>query len=46
MSKSISSLLNEVKIATQEYVADKVCAGQLSDAEMGIAMLKALESPI
>lgn len=46
MSKSISSLLNEVKIATQEYVADKVRAGQLSDAEMGIAMLKALESPI
>lgn len=46
MSKSISSLLNEVKIATQEYVADKVRAGQLSDAETGIAMLKALESPI
>lgn len=46
MSKSISSLLNEVKIATQKFVADKVCASQLSDAEMGIAMLKALESPI
>lgn len=46
MSKSISSLLNEVKIATQDYVATKVRAGQLTDAEMGIEMLKALESPI
>lgn len=46
MNESISSLLNEVKIATQDYVAAKVRAGQLSDAEMGIAMLKALESPI
>ena len=46
MNKHISSLLNEVKIATQEYVADKVRAGQLTDAEMGIEMLKALEPPI
>lgn len=46
MNKSISSLLNEVKIATQDYVAAKVRAGQLTDAEMGIEMLKVLESPI
>lgn len=46
MNESISSLLNEVKIATQDYVAAKVRAGQLTDAEMGIEMLKALESPI
>lgn len=46
MDKSISSLLNEVKIATQDYVSTKVRAGQLTDAEMGIEMLKALESPI
>ncbi len=46
MNKSISSLLNEVKIATQDYVAAKVRAGQLTDAETGIEMLKALESPI
>lgn len=46
MDKSISSLLNEVKIAAQDYVAAKVRAGQFSDAEMGIEMLKALESPI
>ena len=46
MNKSISSLLNEVKIATQEYVTAKVLAGQLTDAELGIDMLKALESPL
>ena len=46
MDESISSLLNEVKIATQDYVSAKVRAGQLTDAEMGIEMLKALESPI
>ena len=46
MDKSISSLLNEVKIATQEYVTAKVLAGQLTDAELGIDMLKALESPL
>lgn len=46
MNKSLSSLLNEVKIATQDYVAAKVRAGQLTDAETGIEMLKALESPI
>lgn len=46
MSKSISSLLNEVKSATQEYVTAKVLAGQLTDAELGIDMLKALESPL
>ena len=46
MDKRISSLLNEVKIATQNYVTAKVRAGQLGDAETGIEMLKALESPI
>lgn len=46
MDKRISSLLNEVKIATQNYVTAKVRAGQLSDAETGIEMLKSLESPI
>lgn len=46
MDKSISSLLNEVKIATQDYVTTKVRAGQLADAETGIEMLRALESPI
>lgn len=46
MNKSISSLLNEVRTATQDYVAAKVRAGQLTDAEMGIEILKALESPI
>lgn len=46
MGKSISSLLNEVKIATQEYVTAKVLAGQLTEAELGIDMLKALESPL
>lgn len=46
MGKSISSLLNEVKIATQDYVTAKVRAGQFADAETGIEMLKALESPI
>lgn len=46
MDKSISTLLNKVKIATQDYVSTKVRAGQLTDAEMGIEMLKALESPI
>lgn len=46
MDNSISSLLNEVKTATQEYVTAKVRSGQFTDAEMGIEMLKALESPI
>lgn len=46
MNRRISSLLNEVKLATQDYVAVKVRAGQLTDAEMGIELLKALESPI
>lgn len=46
MNKRISSLLNEVKIATQEYVTAKVRAGQLTDAEIGIEMLKSLESSI
>lgn len=46
MDKSISSLLNEVKAATQDYVTAKVRSGQFTDAEMGIEMLKALESPI
>ncbi len=46
MDRSISSLLNEVKIATQKYVTAKVLAGQLTDAELGIDMLKALESPL
>lgn len=46
MSKSISSLLNEVKIAAQEYVTAKVQAGKFTDAEMGIDILKALEHPI
>ncbi len=35
MDKSISSLLNEVKIATEEYVTAKVLAGQLTDARTG-----------